>query len=289
MVSATTSEAATVPTPAPDRPDVFISYAREDSAFVEDRLARALAERGKEIWIDVEDIRGGASDWRAVVWAGIESAKVVVFVLTPESLGSKVCGEELQRAVELNKRIVPVLRRPVDGLAVPPSLERPNWIYARAEDDFDVSVSALVAALELDEAWLDSHARFTQRTSEWLRNDRDHSYLLRGSDLRAAERWLDDQTAHREAPTPEQVAYITAGLRDSARRQRRLLGGVVLALVAMTALAIFAVIAQRKAEDRQRTAEAQASAAQANAALSTQPGGERAARAPCGRDPIGRA
>ena len=254
-----------------DRPDVFLSYAREDSEFVEGRLAKALTERGKEVWIDTEDIRGGASDWRATVWAGIESAKVVVFVLTPDSLRSKVCGEEIQRAVELNKRIVPVLRRSVDGAAVPPALERPNWIYARAEDDFSASVTALVAALELDEAWLDRHARVTQRTSEWLRNDRDGSYLLRGSDLRAAERWLDDQAAHREAPTPEQVAYITAGVRESARRQRRLLGGVALALVATMTLAILAVIAQRRAEDRQRTAEAQASAARANAALSNDP------------------
>lgn len=52
----------------------------------------------------VEDIRGGASDWRASVWAGIDSATVMVFVLTPDSLASSVCGEELQRADELNKR-----------------------------------------------------------------------------------------------------------------------------------------------------------------------------------------
>jgi WD40 repeat protein len=257
--------------PADERPDVFMSYAHEDSDFVENRLSRALLERGKNIWIDVEDIRGGASDWRAVVWRGIESAKVVVFVLTPDSLASSVCGEELQRAVDLNKRIVPVMRRPVDGLEIPPALERPNWIHVRADDDFEAGVSGLVAALELDEEWIDQHARFTQRTSEWLRHERDAAYLLRGSDLRAAEHWLDAQGAHREAPTPEQVAYITAGLRETARRQRLLLGGVGLALVVTTALAILAFIAQNRAEDRERTARAQARAAQAIAALSQDP------------------
>jgi hypothetical protein len=253
------------------RPDVFLSYAREDGAFVEERLATALAERGKEVWLDVEDIRGGASDWRANVWAGIEAAKVVVFVLSPDSLASTVCREELERAVDLNKRIVPVLRRPVDGLPLPPALERPNWVYARAQDGFDASVSALVDALELDEAWLDQHARFTQRTTEWLQHERDASYLLRGSDLRAADRWLDDQAGHLEAPTPDQVAYITAGLRESARRQRRLLAGVALALVATTTLAILAFIAQKRAEDRERTARAQARAAQSVAALPRDP------------------
>jgi TIR domain len=53
--------------------------------------------------VDVEDIRGGASDWRASVWAGIDSATVMVFVLTPDSLASSACGEELQWADELNK------------------------------------------------------------------------------------------------------------------------------------------------------------------------------------------
>ena len=100
---------------ARDRPDVFLSYAREDKDFVE-QLTRALGAREKDVWIDVEDIRGGASDWRATIWGGIESATAMMFVLTPDSLASTVCGEELQHAVELNKRIIPVLRRSVDGL-----------------------------------------------------------------------------------------------------------------------------------------------------------------------------
>ena len=214
---------------ARDRPDVFLSYAREDKDFVE-QLTRALVAREKDVWIDVEDIRGGASDWRATIWAGIESATAMMFVLTPDSLASTVCGEELQHAVELNKRIIPVLRRSVDGLPIPEPLERPNWVYARPEDDFDASVTSLIDALELDEAWVEQHARLTQRTGEWLRHDRDGSYLLRGTDLRDAERWLDDQGAHKEAPTTQQVTYITASRRAAARRQRSLLAGVGLAL-----------------------------------------------------------
>ena len=122
----------------------------------------------------------------------------MVFVLTPDSLASTVCGEELQHAVELNKRIIPVLRRPVDGLR--DTARRSSGrtgSYARPEDDFDASVTSLIDALELDEAWVEQHARLTQRTGEWLRHDRDGSYLLRGTDLRDAERWLDDQGAHR--------------------------------------------------------------------------------------------
>jgi WD40 repeat protein len=256
---------------AHDRPDVFVSYAREDKEFVDGLLTPALVAGGKDVWLDVEDIRGGASDWRASVWAGIESAKAVVFVLTPDSLVSKVCGEELQHADELNKRIIPVLRRSVDGLPVPPALARPNWILARAEDDYEASAASLIEAVELDEDWVEQHARLTQRTAEWLRHDRDASYLLRGSDLRHAEEWLDDQGAHQEAPTAEQITYITASRRAAARRQRSLLTGVGLALAITAVLAVLALLEWRTAVDRERTARAQARAAQSIAALSRDP------------------
>src|SRR6059058_2958377 len=270
MLSVTT-RTETTRGPARDRPDVFLSYAREDRGFAEGRLAASLAARDKDVWVDVQDIRGGASDWRANVWAAIEAATAIVFVLTPDSLASRVCAEELQRAAELNKRIIPVLRRSVDGLPVPPPLERPNWIFARAEDDFEASVATLVAALELDEVWVEQHARLAQRTGDWLRHDRDGSYLLRGSDLRVAEAWLDDAGAHREAPTAEQITYITASRRASARRQRTLLAGVLLALVVTAALAVVALAQRQRAIEREQTARAQARAAQSIAALSRDP------------------
>ena len=266
MASSDTRDAAQ-PSAARDRPDVFISYAREDMEFVEQQLTEALVAHGKDVWIDVEDIRGGASDWRATVWAGIESATVMVFVLTPDSLSSTVCGEEVQRADELNKRIIPILRRSVDGLEIPPPLSRPNWILLRPEDDFDASVTALIDALELDEAWVERHARLNQRTGEWLRHDRNGSYLLRGSDLDDAERWLDDQAGHREAPTADQISYITSSRRAATRRLRGLLAGVALALVITMVLAVVAFVQRERAIDREKTARAQARVAESSAAL----------------------
>ena len=122
-------------------------------------------------------------------------------------------------------------------MPVPPPLERPNWVFARPEDDFDDQRRSLVDALELDEAWVEQHARLTQRTGEWLRHDRDGSYLLRGSDLREAEQLARRPATHKEAPTTQQVTYITASRRAAARRQRALLGGVGLALVVTAVLA----------------------------------------------------
>ena len=241
---------------APDRPDAFISYSRRDKAFVERCIAAVLEARGKDLWIDVDDIRGGASDWRATVWAGIEASRVVVFVVSPDSLQSRVCGEELAQAVALNKRVIPVLRRPVDGLEIPDALARPNWIFAREEDDLDNAIAALTTAIETDEAWLGLHARLTQRTAEWLRADRDASYLLRGSDLHTAEQWLEEQGEHAQSPTADQIAYIVAGRKAAARRQRLLLGGVLLALGVSIALGLIANSERRNAISQALAAKA---------------------------------
>src|SRR5437588_12785444 len=78
------------------RYDAFLSYAREDSGFVIDRLRVALRERGHEVWVDV-DITGGAK-WRERVSRGIEACKAFIFVISRDSVSSQACREELEDA-----------------------------------------------------------------------------------------------------------------------------------------------------------------------------------------------
>src|SRR5919201_6046666 len=101
------------------RADAFISYSRKDRQFTE-RLTESLTRRGKNVWVDLEDIPPTA-DWRAKIEAGIESAKAFVFVLSPDSISSEICRDELERAEALNKRIVPLLAHPVEPDGLPPS------------------------------------------------------------------------------------------------------------------------------------------------------------------------
>jgi hypothetical protein len=69
--------------------EVFISYSRDDKAFVR-QLFDALEKRGHEAWVDWEDIEY-AEDWWQKICAGIEAADNFVFVMTPTSIRSKVC------------------------------------------------------------------------------------------------------------------------------------------------------------------------------------------------------
>jgi WD40 repeat protein len=239
----------------PERPDVFISYSRRDRDFVEQSLAPALVARGKDVWVDLEDIEP-AADWRERIGSGIAEASAFLFLLTPDSARSDVCAEELTQAVAANKRLVPVLRRTVDHTVVHETLARHNWIWLRDEDDFDSGMERVVDALETDLEWRDAHARLAVRAQEWSRAGQDRSFLLRGSDLVAAETWLADQHHHHEAPTDAHVAYILAGRRGATRRQRAMLASVLLALAVTAVLAVLALVAQRRAETNERRAVA---------------------------------
>jgi hypothetical protein len=83
--------------------DVFISYAREDIEFVR-RLHEALANQGRDTWVDWEGIPPRA-EWLAEIRTAIDSAAGFVFVISPDSIASQVCAAELQHAAERNKRV----------------------------------------------------------------------------------------------------------------------------------------------------------------------------------------
>jgi WD40 repeat protein len=258
----------------PERPDVFISYARADKDFVGGQLVPALRAHDKDVWVDLEDIPP-ATDWRAKIWAGIEAAKSFVFVLSPDSARSEVCANELAYAIEMNKQLIPVVWRDIDPKRVPEALERKNWIVLR-DDAAERSkgadwIARLVEAVEIDEAWRDAHARLIVRSQEWLRNDRDRSFLLRGNDLEGAESWLGEQGSHREGATQVQIEYIVASRRAAVRRQRATLAGVLIALGVSIALAVLALLQRNEAIANQKTATSREFAASAMGVLTEDP------------------
>ena len=167
--------------------DVFISYSRKDRDFVRD-LHEALAERQRDTWVDWEDIPLTA-EWLAEIFAGIEGADAFVFVISPDSAESEVCRQELAHAVEHNKRLITVVRRDVKAEAVPPPLGSYNRIFFREGDDFDEAFRSLVKAIDMDLDWVRAHTRLLTRAIEWDGRKRDASFVLRGSDLHAAEEW----------------------------------------------------------------------------------------------------
>lgn len=252
------------------RPDAFVSYSRADEAFVRDVLVPALVARGKDVWIDLENIPPSA-DWRERVFSGIQAASAVIYVLSPDWADSDICRDEAEHAAAMHKRLVPVVCRDVDPRAVPEAVERRNWIFMREQDDLERAREQLFEALERDLGWRELHARLAVRASEWLKHDRDRSYLLRGSDLRAAEIWLAAPAEHELQPTVEQTQYVAASRRVASRRQRATLAAVVVALAVAVALAVVALLQRNTARDREQEARARALAAGAASIVADDP------------------
>ncbi|MEO8425317.1 MAG: TIR domain-containing protein, partial [Actinomycetota bacterium] len=256
--------------------DVFISYAREDQTFVR-RLYEALGDSGHETWVDWEGIPPSAV-WMAEVRTAIESAESFVFVITPESLSSSVCREEVAHAASVNKRLIPILHRDVGDTPAPEDVAARNWIFFRAEDDFEAGVGQLLHALETDLEWVAAHTRLLVRAREWEQRSRSRSLLVRGDDLHEAEAWLARAAGRQPEPTPLHAEFIVESRRASASRQRLTLGAVGLALVISLVLSILAFV-QRTTAIRERVrAEQQAAisrsrelAAQADTQLQVDP------------------
>src|SRR5262245_35253097 len=99
---------------------VFISYSRKDAEFVA-RLKDALQAKGYDAFVDTEDILGGEK-WRPRLDALILSADAVAFVVSPDSVASTVCDWETKRTLDLGKRLIPLLWRPLAGEQAPAQL-----------------------------------------------------------------------------------------------------------------------------------------------------------------------
>ena len=77
--------------------DVFISYSRRDIDFVCYRFDQ-LTARDREPWADWPDILP-TDDWLAETYRGIEAAGSFLFIISPDSVGSDICGLETEHAV----------------------------------------------------------------------------------------------------------------------------------------------------------------------------------------------
>ena len=224
--------------------DVFVSYSRRDAAFVR-RLVDGLAARGKDVWIDVEGIRD-AEVFPAALRSAIEASDGFLFIISPDSLRSGYCVQEVAHAVETGKRIVPVDLGGVGDEDVPEPIRLRNWIPARG-GDVEAMVERIVGALDADLDHLKDHTRWELKALEWGNERRDKAFLLRGSELVAAERWLVGAEQKDPQPTPLQREYLLASRESTARRQRAVVALSLAVAVVAVALLAFALIQRSRA------------------------------------------
>jgi hypothetical protein len=237
---------------------VFISYSRDDLNFA-DQLEAALTLCGFECLIDRHDISGG-EDWKRRLGNLISEADTVVFVLSPSSARSPICDWEVEEAARLNKRILPVNCRPLEGASPPLRLRELNYIFFYEEpkisdSGFGTGLANLVTALNTDFDWLRAHTHYLQRAMEWDAGGRPPDRLLSGNDILEAKAWAAARPKSAPEPTALQLDFIRASEEEAAARlseQRKQLEAVAAAQAAREIALHNAEAALKQAADAQR-------------------------------------
>ena len=87
-----------------DEPFVFVSYSHQDEELVYPEL-RWLQDQGINVWYD-EGI-SGAARWRDAIAGRLTGCHLLLFYLSPTSVSSQVCREELEFALDAGGTTVP--------------------------------------------------------------------------------------------------------------------------------------------------------------------------------------
>jgi WD40 repeat protein len=224
--------------------DVFISYSRKDNVFAR-KLFDSLKAKGKEVWADFEDIPK-AADWWQEIQAGINAADTFIFIISPDSVRSDVCRQEVDHAIANNKRLLPLLYREIleadDKTKIHAAISAHNWIFCREADSFDDSFAILMEAIETDLDHNRTLTRLLVRAREWNDKNRSTSYLLRGDDLSKAEQWLTAAVNKKPAPTTLHMEYISASRQAQVSEQRRRMTLMSVGFAISLVLTIFALV-----------------------------------------------
>ena len=215
----------------PSSLEVFISYSRADSDLAR-RLNEALTSLGKLTWFDQESIASG-EDFRREIYQGIEISDNFVFIISPKSINSPYCSDEVEYAQKLNKRIITILHQKVAAKDLPPALASIQWLdFSQHGGDFLTNFTQLVRTIHTDRDHVHNHSKWLQRAKEWENSQENADLLLRGSEFVLAQTWLkkiEEQNKqppatelHKEFIQASQTAIEAAETAEKERQQHLL-------------------------------------------------------------------
>jgi TIR domain len=230
----------------PERPKVFVSYSRRDSSDFAEELVAGLELAGFAPFLDRHDIAAG-EDWEKRLDGLIQEADTVVFVVSPEAIKSERCNWEVDKTVELSKRLLPVTFKPVPDAEIPEKLRQLQFVRFGTGQGMTRPLSQLAEALRQDVDWIREHTRIGELAARWRARGRPESLLLRGDDLAAARSWAATRKPAAQEITEPQRAFLNASQdAETARRRRtQILAAAAAILLAIVASGVF--IAEQQA------------------------------------------
>ncbi len=112
--------------------DIFLSYSSASQPWVRE-FTEALTAAGVSTWFDAHDILPG-DRWQAQIEKALRQSRVLIMVLTPESVQRPWTFFELGAALAGGKRIVPVLSDDVDPADIPPVVRQFQFVREKSPE-----------------------------------------------------------------------------------------------------------------------------------------------------------
>ncbi|MDJ0508904.1 MAG: TIR domain-containing protein [Crocosphaera sp.] len=207
--------------------EVFISYSRSNSDFAR-QLNESLQKLGKTTWFDQESIPPGVY-FKQEIYRGIENSDNFLFIISPNSVNSPYCNDEVEYAHSLNKRIITILYQPVSSQDLNSILAKIQWIdFQKYGGDFNANFSEVVRTIHTDRDHVHLHTKYLQKAIEWEQGNKNPDLLLRGSKLEIVKDWLKKaEENHKQPPaTALQKEFIESSQKAfeaeiAAEKQRQ--------------------------------------------------------------------
>ena len=123
---------------------VFISYARDDRAFV-DRLVDDLRKHGIAVWQDVEQLAPG-QNWERQIRSALLETSALLYIASARSTRSSWVNAELHAVVDRGIPVVPIIVDDAGVENLPLSLQVYQWVDFRSS--YYEALSVLTRALK---------------------------------------------------------------------------------------------------------------------------------------------
>lgn len=196
---------------------VFISYAEEDLT-TKEIVRYHLLQAGVTVWTNTVDIRMG-EDFEVAIQRGLEEADNIVYLISQASLASEYCQEEIYQALDLNKRVIPMLVEEVELTLIPESIRKIQFINLtdnQAFVDLEKDMAELLRAIQRDAPYHNQHKRLLVRALKWEQQRQNPSLLLQRQMLDTYLAWAQtakNRTLH--SALPLQLAFLEASQTQS--------------------------------------------------------------------------
>ena len=191
--------------------DVFVCAAPEN-AEISEQLRAALMRDGITLWSPANAKSG--SDLSKAISQGIEQATNFIYLISPDSVSSEKCTQQLDYAIALHKCIIPIKVAPTPTENLPASLQTRQFTEldtCETPEAYTLAIGSVLKQVKEDTAYLEQHKVLLVRALKWEAQNYNAGLLLRGYTLESAESWLKAGRDHHDStPLPIHEKLIEA-------------------------------------------------------------------------------